>query len=135
MNYGIVSQQQLENIEKVLKDDLVAIGVDCAILIDMAGNTLAKRDNGARKIDVYSLAALAAGNYASIDAMAKLVGEDEFSLLYHKGEKVSIHFTKVNDDILLVMIFDSKVSLGMLRLKSAESVKKINEIRKSTKHR
>ena len=65
MNYGIVSQQQLENIEKVLKDDLIAIGVDCAILIDMAGNTLAKRDNGSRKIDVYSLAALAAGQRGS----------------------------------------------------------------------
>lgn len=131
MNYGLVNQQQLENIEQILSDDLIAIGVDCAILIDTAGNTLTRRDSGAKKLDVYALAALAAGNYASIDAMAKLVGESEFSLLFHKGENTSIHFSKVDDDILLVMIFDSKVSLGLLRLKSAESIKKINAIRKA----
>ena len=45
---------------------------------------------------MYSLAALAAGNFGAVDAMAKIVGEEEFSLLFHKGEDENLHFSKVD---------------------------------------
>jgi predicted regulator of Ras-like GTPase activity (Roadblock/LC7/MglB family) len=60
--------------------------------------------------------------------MAKIIGEDEFSLLFHKGEKESIHFSKVTSDFLLVSIFGKDVSLGFLRLKVAEAIEKINKL-------
>jgi predicted regulator of Ras-like GTPase activity (Roadblock/LC7/MglB family) len=59
--------------------------------------------------------------------MAKIIGEDEFSLLFHKGEKESIHFCKVMADFLLVTIFGKETSLGFLRLKVAEAVAKIRK--------
>lgn len=128
MNYGIISQEQLEKIDQVLTGSLVNIGVKCAILVDVAGNTITKVDNGQVDFDTYSFAALAAGNYASVEAMAHLVGEDEFSLLFHKGKNASIYFSKVNEDFLLITTFGSDVSLGFLRLKVAESVEQINSI-------
>ncbi len=84
MNYGIVSQEQLEQIDVVLSEKLIKLGVDCVIIIDMAGNIITVKDNRENKYDVYSFAALAAGNFATVDAMAKLVGEQEFSLLFHE---------------------------------------------------
>ncbi len=128
MNYGLVNQDQLENIDKTLKEELVDVGVECVILIDMAGNTIVKCDNGKCTVDTYSFAALAAGNYATVDAMAKLVGETEFSLLFHKGERASIHFSKVNEDLLLISMFDKELSLGFLRLKVVEVIEKIRAI-------
>ncbi|MEA2082939.1 MAG: roadblock/LC7 domain-containing protein [Thermodesulfobacteriota bacterium] len=128
MNYGFVNQDQLENIDKALKKDLIDIGVECVMLIDMAGNTIAKCDNGKCTVDTYAFAALAAGNYATVDAMAKLVGETEFSLLFHKGEKASIHFSKVNNDLLLITMFNRELSLGFLRLKVVELIEKIRNI-------
>ena len=123
-----VSQEQLETIDVILKEDLLSIGVHCAIIIDVAGNTIAQLDNGRCSFDVVSFAALAAGNFAAVDAMAKLVGEQQFSLHFHRGENESIHFSKVNEDILLICIFGQDVSLGFLRLKTSEVIDKIKLI-------
>ena len=124
MSYTL-GQNQLDNIEEVLQQDLIDIGVRCVFLIDMAGNIIANRDDGKIKHDVYSLAALAAGNFGAVSAMAKIIGEGEFSLLFHKGKKENIHFNKIIADFLLITIFSNDLSLGFLRLKVNEAVEKI----------
>jgi len=123
-----LGQEELDAIEEVLQEDLLGLGVNCVFLIDMAGNVIANLDNGQMEHDIYSLAALAAGNFGAVSEMAKIIGEDEFSLLFHKGEKESIHFSKVMADFLLVTIFGKETSLGFLRLKVAEAVGKIKKI-------
>jgi len=114
--------------EEVLQQDLVDVGVRCVFLIDMAGNIIANRDNGESQHDVYSLAALAAGNFGAVSAMAKIIGEGEFSLLFHKGKKENIHFNKIATEFLMISIFSNDISLGFLRLKVNEAVEKIKTI-------
>jgi predicted regulator of Ras-like GTPase activity (Roadblock/LC7/MglB family) len=128
MNYGVVSQEQLEKIDEILTDKLIKIGVDCVIIIDMAGNIITAKDNGTSKYDVYSFAALAAGNFATVDAMAKLVGEQEFSLLFHKGTDCNIHFSKIDDELLLITMFGKNISLGFLRLNVVETIEQIRKL-------
>ncbi len=128
MNYGIVSQEQLEQIDAILSEKLIKLGVDCVIIIDMAGNIITVKDNRENKYDVYSFAALAAGNFATVDAMAKLVGEQEFSLLFHKGQNSNIHFSKIDDDLLLISMFGKEISLGFLRLNVVEVIERIRKI-------
>ncbi len=128
MNYGVVSQAKLEKIDSILDDKLIKIGVACVILIDMAGNIITAKDNGTSKYDVYSFAALAAGNFATVDAMAKLVGENEFSLLFHRGTDNNIHFSKINSDLLLISMFGNEISLGFLRLNAVEAIEQIKEV-------
>lgn len=123
-----LGQEQLDRIETILKDELVESGVHSVLLIDLAGNIIAHRDNGKCDHDVYSLAALASANFAAVDTMAKIVGEEEFSLLFHKGENENIHFSKVSSEFLLITIFGKKVTLGLLRLKVAEAIEQINNI-------
>jgi predicted regulator of Ras-like GTPase activity (Roadblock/LC7/MglB family) len=128
MNYGIVSQEQLEQIEEILSQKLVKLGVDCAIIIDMAGNIITVKDNQKSKYDIYSFAALAAGNFATVDAMAKLVGESEFSLLFHKGQDTNIHFSKIDDELLLISMFGRDISLGFLRLNVVDAIDQIRKV-------
>ncbi len=128
MNYGIVSQEQLEQSDEILDERLLKIGVDCVIIIDMAGNIITARDKGEKKYDVYSFAALAAGNFATVDAMAKLVGEDEFSLLFHKGEESNIQFSKIDEELLLITMFGPQISLGFLRLNVVEVIEEIRKL-------
>ena len=128
MNLGIVDQQQLLDIEEALQQELIANGVSCAILIDTAGNTIADRNDGKKKYDIYAFAALAAGNYATVDSMAKLIGEDDFAQLYHKGGKTSIHFSRMAGEMLLISIFDNDLALGFLRLRVEELRKKLQKI-------
>lgn len=123
-----LDKQQIEKIEQILEEQLIELGVSNVILLDLAGNVIVNLDNGKNNHDVYSLAALAAGNFGAVSAMANLIGEQEFSLLFHKGESDSIHFSKVTDDLLLLSIFGKDVSLGFLRLKVSEAVKKIESL-------
>lgn len=121
-------QKQLDDIEETLQQELVNLGVNCVFLIDLAGNIIASIDDGKHEHDIYSLAALAAGNFGAVSAMASIIGEDEFSLLFHKGKNESMHFSKVMTDFLLVTMFGKEVSLGFLRLKVAETIEKIRKI-------
>lgn len=130
MSYTL-GQEQLDGIEEILQQDLIDAGVRCVFLIDMAGNIIANRDNGKIKHDVYSLAALAAGNFGAVSAMAKIIGEGEFSLLFHKGKKENIHFNKIITEFLLITIFSNDISLGFLRLKVNEAAEKIKQILES----
>lgn len=127
MNYSF-DEQQLGDIEEILQKEFMELGVHCVVFIDMAGNIIVTLDNGRMEHDVYSLAALAAGNFGAVSAMAKIVGEDEFSLLFHKGEKENLHFSKVMDDFLLISIFGMETSLGFLRLKVAKAIKEIKKV-------
>lgn len=129
MDYTIeLNKEQFDLIEKVLEEELIELGVQSILLIDLAGNIIVSLDDGKIEHDIYSLAALAAGNFGAVSAMAKIVGEEDFSLLFHKGEKESIHFSKVIDELLLVTVFGKDVSLGFLRLKVAEAINRIREL-------
>ena len=124
MSYTL-GQKQLDSIEDILQQDLIDNGVRCVFLIDMAGNIIANLDNGEKQHDIYSLAALAAGNFGAVSAMAKIIGENEFSLLFHKGKTENIHFNKIVSEFLMITIFSNDISLGFLRLKVNEAVEKI----------
>lgn len=123
--HHVFNKEQLIRIEEILGQDLMDLGVHAVFLIDLAGNVIASLDNGDWQHDIYSLAALAAGNFGAVSTMARLIGEDEFSLLFHKGKKESIHFSKVKNDFLLITIFGKELSLGFLRLKVAEASQKV----------
>ncbi|MEW6260617.1 MAG: roadblock/LC7 domain-containing protein [Thermodesulfobacteriota bacterium] len=122
-----MGEEQISRIETVL-EQLIHIGVHCVLVIDMAGNIIALRDNGKTRIDAYSLAALAAANFGAVEAMARLVGEEEFSLLFHKGEHESLHFLKIHADLLMLSLFGPELTLGLLRIKAGEAAEAIRNI-------
>lgn len=130
VDYGMfpLGAGDLERIETILQNDLINSGVHNAIVIDRAGNIVARQDNGKSHHDLYSFAALASANYAAVDTMAQIVGEKEFSLLFHKGKEESTHFSKINEEYLLITIFGPDMPLGLLRLKVGNIAEKIRKI-------
>jgi predicted regulator of Ras-like GTPase activity (Roadblock/LC7/MglB family) len=85
-------------------------------LIDKNGQQLASAGD-ARALDPTSLASLAAGNVAATDGLAKLLGEREFSILFHEGEHDNLHINVVAGKAILLVIFDERSSLGLVRLR------------------
>jgi len=69
------------------KQKLIDNGLRCVFLIDMAGNIITNLDNGEKQHDIYSLAALAAGNFGAVSAMAKIIGENEFRCCFTRERK------------------------------------------------
>jgi len=72
-------------------------------------------------VDTTSLASLTAGNIAATGGMAKLLGEKEFSILFHEGERDNIHISVIGQRVILVVIFDQRSSLGLVRLRAKKS--------------
>ena len=68
-------------------------------------------------IDTTSLASLTAGCIAATCGLAKIVGEDECPVHFHQGQKDNLHITLVPKRIILVVIFDDRSSLGLVRLR------------------
>lgn len=92
-------------------------------LVDKNGQLIASVGE-TKGIDTTSLASLTAGNIAATGGMAKLLGEKEFSILFHEGEKDNIHISIIGQRVILVVIFDQRSSLGLVRLR----VKKSSEV-------
>ena len=123
-----LDQEQLEKTEAILEDDLIESGINVALVVDLAGHIIAYSRSDDCGHEVYSLAALAAGNFGAVNAMAQMVGEDEFSLLFHKGTDENLHFSKIDEELLLITTFGNEVSLGFLRLRIAEAIERIRAI-------
>lgn len=115
----VLSEKTLQEIDKVLDEDLLSSGASCAMLVDRSGYLIANRGDPS-EMDVVALAALSAANYGVTEEIARLVGEDNFSLLFHKGKNENIHYTKIGDDFFLITLFAKDVSLGLMRLKTAK---------------
>jgi len=115
----VLSEKTLQVIDGVIDEDLLSSGATCALLVDRSGYLIANRGDPS-DIDVVALAALSAANYGVTEEIARLVGEDNFSLLFHKGATENIHYTKIGDDFFLITLFNKDVSLGLMRLKTAK---------------
>ncbi len=96
-------------------------------LVDKNGQLVAEA--GEREgIDTTSLASLVAGNVAASGGLAKLIGEDEFPVHFHQGERDNVHITLVAQRIILVVIFDDRSSLGLVRLRVKKAGQALSEI-------
>jgi len=80
------------------------------------------------RFDTTSLASLTAGNIAATGGLAKLIGEKEFSILFHEGEKDNLHISIVGSRVILVVLFDSRSSLGLVRLRVKKASEELAQI-------
>lgn len=115
----VVSMDMLEDVRGYLSKEVMTEGISSILVIDTAGSLIV--NIGSRiELDVISLAAVAAANFAATEQIAKLIGERDFVLLFYKGHSESFHFSRVGTEYIIVTIFDNSLSLGLLRLKIAE---------------
>ena len=85
-------------------------------LLDKNGQQIASTGN-LDGIDPTSLASLAAGNVAATEGLAQLIGEQEFSILFHEGQNENLHINVVGGRAILLVQFDERSSLGLVRLR------------------
>ena len=123
-------KEDVERINDVLNEFLKLSDSKCNILIDKEGHMVTKAGSTG-DIDLQSVSALVAGSYAATREMARLLGEDEFSVLFHQGRKDSIQLTLVGDRTILATVFDERTTIGMVRLYAKEASEKLEEIFRS----
>ncbi|MFO7817312.1 MAG: roadblock/LC7 domain-containing protein [Thermodesulfobacteriota bacterium] len=122
----VLSEEKADKLDSSLSKLLDESGATYAMLTDMGGNLLSKA--GDENFDGAALAVLTAANFAATKEIASLIGEKDFSLLFHRGENENIHFSKVNSDIIMIALFKPYLSLGLLRLKVDSIKEELHEI-------
>lgn len=112
----ILYDEELKEIQGVIDQLQSDARAKIVFVVDKNGQQIAGAGDLAT-IDTTSLASLTAGNVAATDGLAKLIGEKEFSILFHEGERDNVHISIVGNRVILVVIFDERSSLGLVRLR------------------
>lgn len=123
----IITKNEVKKLQDIIKRELLDAGAEHVIIVDLAGNLIL--ESGSLQMDdIMSLAVLSAANFAATAQIAKLIGEEDFTLLFHKGDKRNIHFNRLGKDYIIITLFDDSVSLGLIRLKSHSAIEHLTAV-------
>jgi predicted regulator of Ras-like GTPase activity (Roadblock/LC7/MglB family) len=123
----IMYEEEYQRIKSIITRLRGESNAKLVFLVDKNGQQIAVQGD-IENLDATSLASLTAGNVAATDGLAKLIGEKEFSILFHEGEKDNIHISIVAQRVILVVIFDSRSSLGLVRLRVKKASIELTEV-------
>ena len=97
------------------------------LVIDKNGQEIT-RAGDTEHLDITSLSSLFAGNVAATGGIARLINEKEFSGQFHEGEKTHVHVSLVAQRAILVIFFDHRSSLGLVRLRVKKTTEELTRI-------
>lgn len=114
----------VDRLDAELDGFLELSGAKCAFLIDREGHLVTRRGEAeSRAVD--SLAALIAGSFAATREMARLLGEEEFSTMFHQGNHHSIQLSLIGQRTLLAILWDERTNLGMVKFYAQETSRRL----------
>src|SRR3989442_14954711 len=119
----LIREQRYHQSKAVLARLRLDAAARVVVLVEKDGQQLAVHGE-LGDLDTTSLASLAAGNVAATGGMAQLIGEKEFPTLSHEGERESIHISVIGR-VLLVVVFDDRSSLGLVKLRSKQIARQL----------
>jgi predicted regulator of Ras-like GTPase activity (Roadblock/LC7/MglB family) len=112
-------REDIELISKALVTFLKNANARCVLLVDKDGHLVTKEGESS-SYDMDTISALVAGSFAATKQMAKLLGEEEFSIMFHQGRKDNIQLSLVGERTILAVIFGDQTTLGMVRLYASQ---------------
>jgi predicted regulator of Ras-like GTPase activity (Roadblock/LC7/MglB family) len=114
-------------ITKALERFLADCNARCALIVDRTGQlvaTVGQRPD----FDPTAFATLTAADFSANDQLAKLIGENDFNSLFHQGEKESMYLADIGRRVILVVLFDSRTTLGLVRIKMRQTVVELTQL-------
>ncbi|NUP96290.1 MAG: roadblock/LC7 domain-containing protein [Planctomycetaceae bacterium] len=99
-----------------------------ALLVDKEGHLVTRRGEPLQTGSLESVAALIAGSFAATREMARLLGESQFTSLFHQGQRDSIQLQLIGERTLLGVLFDERTNLGLVRYYGAETSRNLTTI-------
>jgi predicted regulator of Ras-like GTPase activity (Roadblock/LC7/MglB family) len=123
----IITEQDHARLMAVLEHLDGECNAKFVFLLDRSGQQIAAAGE-LDEVDPTSLASLTAGNVAATEGVAQLVGEDGFTTLFHEGKRECMHISIVAERAILLVVFDERSSLGLVRLRVEQGRPKLAEI-------
>lgn len=114
-------------INSVLKELIDNSNSQSVLLIDKTGQLIASVGMEP-EFDLMSFASLCAADFEANAQLANLIGEKDFSTLYHQGSDESMYLARVAQSVILVVLFNKRTTLGLVRLRVKKAVEGLNTI-------
>jgi len=124
----IIRPNELAELEAALREMLRSSRAHCVLLINRDDGSVLASQGFTEALDRTSLAALAAGAFASAREIARLIGEPEFSVLFHQGQRQHVHVNIAGEHGLLMTLFDDSTTVGLVRLCARKACMRIERV-------
>jgi len=121
------TEEDFARITQVLQRLLFDSNARCSLIVDRSGQlvtTVGDRPN----FDATAFASLTAADFSANDQLAKLLGEKDFNTLFHQGERESMLLADISRRVILVVLFDTRTTLGLVRLKMRVAVEELAKL-------
>ncbi len=106
--------RQIREIMTALLDET---GARTALIVDRTGQMVATAGEPPT-FDPTAFASLTAADFSANDQLARMLGEPEFGALVHQGERESMYLADVARRVILVVLFDKRTTLGLVKLRA-----------------
>ena len=120
-------EEDATRIQAVLGHLLREANARTALLVDRTGQMLATVGEPPT-FDPIAFASLTAADFSANDQLAKLLGESEFGALFHQGERESLYLADVARRVILVVLFDNRTTLGLVKLRVRSVVENLGAL-------
>ena len=115
-------------INNVLEDLLKSSRSGYVMLIDRTGQLISQCGPDV-DFDLTSFASLCARPISRpITSFAKMIGEKDFSTLFHQGAQDSMYLGKIAKGVVLVVLFNKSTTLGLVRLRVKRAMEELDGI-------
>jgi len=118
----IISEEVTIAVEREMAQYIKASRAKCVILLSKDGH-LISQSGYISDFNLQPISALIGGIFSSTQALARLVQEEKFKVMFQEGSKWNVYFCLVAEHFILATIFDKSTVVGMIRHAAAEAEK------------
>jgi predicted regulator of Ras-like GTPase activity (Roadblock/LC7/MglB family) len=123
----VISDRELATISVVLKKLMNDTNATSIMLLDKSGQVVVVEGTGIRR-NATTLGALLAGVFSSSREVAKLLNEKDFRNIFQQGVRENIYTSMVEEQWLLVIIFDKLTHIGLVKVLSKKASDELGRI-------
>ncbi|HEY9855308.1 MAG TPA: roadblock/LC7 domain-containing protein, partial [Stenomitos sp.] len=116
----VVTEEGISKIQRLLADLVKDVDADAAMLVEKSGQMIAT-DGDVQGLDTQAIASLVSGAFASTRAVARLIGESEFTAMFQQGDKASIFMYALGTNDILVVIFNDVSKTGLVKVQAQQT--------------
>jgi len=114
-------------IQSILNAFLGESNARTALIVDRTGQMVSTAGE-TPAFDATAFASLTAADFSANDQLARMLGESEFGALFHQGERESMYLADIARRVILVVLFDNRTTLGLVKLRVKTAVVQLNQV-------
>jgi predicted regulator of Ras-like GTPase activity (Roadblock/LC7/MglB family) len=122
-----IREEDSRRIQTILRGFLGEANARTALIVDRTGQMVATVGE-APTFDPTAFASLTAADFSANDQLARMLGEPEFGALVHQGERESMYLADIARRVILVVLFDNRTTLGLVKLRARSAVGQLNQV-------